>query len=61
MLDETLGTFDDSEGEEEQLPRKRPRKIGLKKSLAQEKKKEADLADQLTPSELLAMEIIYDR
>ena len=61
MLDETLGTFDDSEDEEEHLPRKRPRIIGLKKDLAREREKEKELAEQVTPSELLAMEINYDR
>ena len=60
-LDEVLGTHDDTEEEEEQLPRRRPRKIGLKKALAKEREQEAALAEQLTPSELLAMEIDYDR
>ena len=57
MLDETLGTFDENEDEEEKLPRKRPRTIGLKKALAREREKEIELAEQLTPSELLAIEI----
>ena len=61
MLDETLGTFYYNEDEEEQLPRKRLRKIGLKKALAREREKETELAEQLTPSEMLAMEIRYDR
>ena len=61
LLDETLGTFDDSEDEEEQLPRKRPRTIGLKKDLAWEREKEAELAEQLTPSELLSIGIRKDR
>ena len=61
MLDETLGTFDDSEDEKEQLPWKRPRIIGLKKALAWEREKETELAEHLTPSEFLAMEISYER
>ena len=61
MLDETLGTFDNSEDEEEQLPRRRPRRIGLKKVLAKGKEQEIALAEQLTSSEFLAMEIDYDR
>ena len=33
----------------------------MKKDLAREREKEIELAEQLTPSELLAMEINYDR
>ena len=33
----------------------------MKKDLAREREKETELAEQLTPSELLAMEISYDR
>ena len=36
-LDEPLSTYDDMEEEEEQLPRRRPRTIGLKKALAKER------------------------
>ena len=61
MLHETLGTFDDSEDEEEKLPRKRPRTIRLKKALDWEREQETTLVEQLIPSELLAMEISYDR
>ena len=60
-LDEVLGTHDDTEEEEEQIPRKRPRIIGLKKALAKEREQETALGEQLTPSQLLAMEISYDR
>ena len=60
-LDETLGTFDEDEEEEEQLPRRRPRKIGLKKALAKEREQEVGLAKQLIPSELLSLEIGKDK
>ena len=60
-LYETLGILNDNEDEEEQLPKKRPRKIGLKKALVREREKETELAEQLTPSELLAIKINYDR
>ena len=33
----------------------------MKKALAREREQETTLAEQLTPSELLAMEISYDR
>ena len=55
LLDDTLGNFNISEDEEEQIPRKRPRTIGSKKALTQERKREAKLAEQLIPSELLAI------
>ena len=35
--------------------------MGLRKALAKEKEKETVLAERLTPSELLSMEIEYDR
>lgn len=55
-----MGTLDDTEEEEEQLLRKRPRKIGLNKALAKEKEQETTLAENLNPSEILAMEMEYD-
>ena len=61
MLDETLGIIDENEYEEEQLARKRPRTIGLKNALAQEREKETELEEQLTPSEMFSIEINYDR
>ena len=61
LLDETLRNFDDSENEEEHLPRQRPRTIGLKKALVREREKEAELVEKNTPSELLAIEICKDR
>ena len=60
-LDEVLGTHDHTKEEEEQLPRRRPRTIGLRKALAKEREQETILGEHLTPSELLAMEIDYDR
>ena len=59
-LDEVLGIFYESEDEEGQLSRRRPRTIGLRKALSKEKEKESALAEKLTPSELLPMEIEYD-
>ena len=50
LLDETLGTFDGSNDDEDHLPRWRPKTIWLKRALARERKKEAELANHLTPS-----------
>ena len=61
MLEETLERFGEPDDEEDEPPRKRPRTRGLKRSLALEKQREAELADQLTPNELLALEISKDR
>ena len=41
--------------------RRRPRTTGWRKAFAKEKEKETTLIEQLTPSEMLAMEIEYDR
>ena len=60
-LDEVLGVFDESEDEEGQLSRRRPRTMGLRKALAKEKEQETTLEEQLTLSEMLAMEIEYNR
>ena len=60
-LDEILDTHEDIEEEEEHLPRRRPRTIGLKRALAKEREQETTLEKHLTPSELLSMEIEYDR
>ena len=61
LLDETLGRYEDSDDEEEQIPRQRHKTIGLKRALARERQKEAELAEKLTPSELLAIDIDGDR
>ena len=56
-----METHEDIEEDEEQLPRRRTGKIGLKKALAKEKEQEIALVEQLTPSELIVMDINYDR
>ena len=57
LLEETLKRFGEPDDEEDQPPRERPRTRGLKRALALERWREAELVEQLTPSELLALEI----
>lgn len=52
LLDETYGEYSDQL--EEQVPRRRPRTIGLKRSLDLEKQKEAELANELTLNQQFA-------
>lgn len=49
FLDETYGEY--GEQLEDQVPRIRPRTIGLKRALELEKRKEVELANQLTLNE----------
>ena len=57
-LEEFMGTYEESEDEEGQS-RRRPRTMGLKKVLARKREQESALAEQLSLSELLSMEIEY--
>ena len=61
LLEETLERFGEPDDEEDQPPRQRPKTRGLKRALALEKQREADLAAQLTPIEKLSLEINKDR
>ena len=61
LLEETLDRFGEINDEEDQPPRWKPKTRGLKRALALERQKEAELAEQLTPSELLALEISKGR
>lgn len=61
LLEETLEIFGEINEEEDQPPRQKPETIGLNISLARERQREVELAENLTPSELLALEISKDR
>ena len=55
-----MGTYEESE-DEEGKSRRRPRTMGLKKALERQREQECALAELLPLSEMLAMEIEYDR
>lgn len=59
-LEELMGEFDNTK-EEEQTMRKRPRTIGLKKSLEEKKEEEAALVQSYPLTHLLAQEIANDK
>lgn len=56
-----MGSFDGSDDEENWLPRQRPRTIGLKRALARERQEEAELVENLTPSEMFSIDFSGDR
>ena len=55
-----MGTYEEDSGEEGQT-RKRPRTMGLRKALAQQREEESAQAQQFPLTKLLAMEIEHDR
>ena len=55
-LEECMGPYEESEGEEEQ-PRKRLKTMGLRKELEKQNEEELALAEHSSLTELLGMEI----
>ena len=60
-LEEYMGKFDDVDEEEEEPIRKRPRTMGLRKSLEKQREEETTLAQQYPLTQLLAQEIENDK
>ena len=61
LLDEAYYSYGETNEEEYQVPRKRPRTRGLKRALLLERKKEAELANELTLNEKFAIMINENR